>query len=625
MRKKSANQQTPKFYDIHFHAFNLSHAGLVAILNRLMLNQWLNLGDLAEGKILKIIFSSSLLLKGTGILILLLFLVIWLPDVFLGHLTRQSPLLSSLIKVLIFGILVLIPLVSGVFKPKRIINLLTLIDGNIGRQLRYLELDLVAMDPGNKDMVKRVKKNFKNKWEIEKIQQEWNGRKEHEKVFHVNRNAYKKMVLTPLMVDFEFNELQSLKNKIPYDLPPLKPVLYQLIDLVNGIIEYRRTTIFNLLEIRPFMALHTKNYNLGAVVKVSFDITKINVPKELKSKVFIPPKEWQDRFAGKSNGKDKYGIIALRQMNEKEVEKLIPRGKEFQQHKRVIMKQLNELFPDGCFPRENTIPKMLAKYFGDLEEYSKKNETCDLNPQWSTILLGDSTKDTGGVEPGVITLDRLSDIPEGFFSGIKVYPPLGFNPWPDENKEPVEAEKVKYLYKFCVEKNIPITTHCSNISWQVIERKKAEKYTNPKTWEKVLQQEEYKTLKLNFAHFGSQRKSLWFGRKSRSWEWLETILNLMLKYDHVYADFSYEVVFKNYCSKLFKRIKTFGDEHAQGQLNGAVNRLYDRILFGSDFLINLIEIDSYKKYLEIFRDAPFPPDVDREKFCAVNPVRFLFP
>jgi predicted TIM-barrel fold metal-dependent hydrolase len=621
MGQKSANQQTPKFYDIHCHAFNLSHAGLVAILNRFMLNQSLNIGDLAEGKILKMVFGSSLLFKGIGILVLLLFGVIWLPDVFPEH-----HLLSSLIKVIffilgIFILILLIRLILGMLKPKSIINLLTLIDGNIGRQLLFLELDLLAKDQGNEELVKRVKENFKNKWEIKKIQQEWNGRQEHEKVFHIHDKAYKKMVLTPLMMDFEFNELESLRNKIHYDLPPLKPVLHQLIDLVNGIIEYRRTTIFNLLEIRPFMALHTKNYDLGAVVKVPFDVTGIKVPKTLKAKVFIPPKEWQNRFDGKSNGKDKYGIIVIRKLSEKEVEELIPQGKAFQQHKDHIMEQLEELFPKGDFPVDNTVPKMLAKYFGDLEEYSKKNESHDLDPQWSKILMGEP----GDVERKLITINSLSDIPKGFFSGIKVYPPLGFNPWPDENKEPLEAEKVKYLYKFCVEKNIPITTHCSNIGWQVIERKKALAYTDPKTWERVLQQDEYKTLKLNFAHFGSQRKSWVFGRKSRSWEWLETIFDLMLKYDHVYSDFSYEGVFKDYCSKCCKRIKIFVDKNARGQFKRDINRIYDRILFGTDFLINLIELDSYKKYLEMFEEAPFPPDIDRKKFCEVNPERFLFP
>jgi predicted TIM-barrel fold metal-dependent hydrolase len=235
----------------------------------------------------------------------------------------------------------------------------------------------------------------------------------------------------------------------------------------------------------------------------------------------------------------------------------------------------------------------------------------------------DSAIDPWDVDPQSLAIQSLSHIPRGFFSGIKVYPPLGFNPWPDEKIEPIESEKVKYLYRFCIEKNIPITTHCSNIGWQVIDNQMTQAYTNPRIWEKVLQQDEFKKLKLNFAHFGSQRKSLWFGRKSRSWEWLDTILNLMLEYDQVYADFSYEGVFKNYTSKCCQRIKAFVHQNAKGRFNWAINRIYDRILFGSDFSINLIEIDSYKKYLEMFQEAPFPPGIDRLKFCTTNPRRFL--
>jgi hypothetical protein len=36
------------------------------------------------------------------------------------------------------------------------------------------------------------------------------------------------------------------------------------------------------------------------------------------------------------------------------------------------------------------------------------------------------------------------------FAGIKLYPPLGYDPWPAKNEE---REKVKLLYHKCLEKN----------------------------------------------------------------------------------------------------------------------------------------------------------------------------
>ena len=44
-----------RFYDIHMHVFNLSHAGLMAFINRFFLNNALDFNDLLKGKYLKIL------------------------------------------------------------------------------------------------------------------------------------------------------------------------------------------------------------------------------------------------------------------------------------------------------------------------------------------------------------------------------------------------------------------------------------------------------------------------------------------------------------------------------------------------------------------------------------------
>ncbi|NOY95752.1 MAG: hypothetical protein GXO81_05135 [Chlorobi bacterium] len=53
------------FFDVHMHAFNLSHAGLLAFINRAVLNSNLTLNDIYDKKILKIIvaFIKPKLLK----------------------------------------------------------------------------------------------------------------------------------------------------------------------------------------------------------------------------------------------------------------------------------------------------------------------------------------------------------------------------------------------------------------------------------------------------------------------------------------------------------------------------------------------------------------------------------
>ncbi len=53
---------------------------------------------------------------------------------------------------------------------------------------------------------------------------------------------------------------------------------------------------------------------------------------------------------------------------------------------------------------------------------------------------------------------EIESIGSNVFAGIKVYPPFGFDPWPDDE---YEKQKVEILYDCCIKNGIPITTHCS--------------------------------------------------------------------------------------------------------------------------------------------------------------------
>ena len=234
----------------------------------------------------------------------------------------------------------------------------------------------------------------------------------------------------------------------------------------------------------------------------------------------------------------------------------------------------------------NRIERMLDKYFGSYEGSRK-----DLN------------KNMGEFDGDIEHLGNNS------FAGIKVYPPLGFDPWPDDEGQ---LEKVKYLYNYCCEKEIPITAHGSGGGFVVVENKKDLKnYTSISRWEKVLS--EYPKLKLNLAHFPIREKLLWiFPKKKR----LREILDLVLKYDNVYVDFScraldddYYVALRDLINESSNRLKT---------------RLKNRILFGSDFAVNLMLIESYNKYIDIFSENTSFSDEEKKSFCCNNPERFLF-
>jgi len=199
----------------------------------------------------------------------------------------------------------------------------------------------------------------------------------------------------------------------------------------------------------------------------------------------------------------------------------------------------------------------------------------------------------------------IESLGSNFFAGIKVYPPIGYDPWPERDDE--QLAKVTSLYECCCAKKIPITAHCSEVGFN-LDKKNVKTYTSPFTWEKVLNQEAYRDLKLNLAHFGEQRNFLLMFHNHK---WQHKIVELIEKYPNVYTDFSYRAFHNNY----YKSLK---------EIIGNTDRLSKRILFGTDFMINLLEIDSYNKYLNNFRTTKYITSHEKELFCSTNPERFLF-
>jgi predicted TIM-barrel fold metal-dependent hydrolase len=205
----------------------------------------------------------------------------------------------------------------------------------------------------------------------------------------------------------------------------------------------------------------------------------------------------------------------------------------------------------------------------------------------------------------------IKSLKSNFFAGIKVYPLLGFDPWPEKNKE--QMERVIYLYDYCQRKGIPITTHCSDNGYRVIDPELALENCNPLKWEKVLK--EFPKLKLNLAHFGKRKKIFKSVLKCQRNLWLENVLRLIKNHENVYADFA-DIGVKDSFYKSLKELIDKQDEKDKLKLK-------EHILFGSDFFINLQSIDSYNVYLKKYSQCVLH-DVDKDKFCRINPQRFLF-
>lgn len=82
--------------------------------------------------------------------------------------------------------------------------------------------------------------------------------------------------------------------------------------------------------------------------------------------------------------------------------------------------------------------------------------------------------------------------------GIKLYPALGFQPYPDSRARDIYLE----FYSWCITKDIPLTVHCQPGAFDPDNLAGGDKNSSPLFWKKVLETDGMKTLRINFAHFG---------------------------------------------------------------------------------------------------------------------------
>jgi len=210
------------------------------------------------------------------------------------------------------------------------------------------------------------------------------------------------------------------------------------------------------------------------------------------------------------------------------------------------------------------------------------------------------------------------------FFGVKIYPSLGYLP-----SHPLLME----VFRICEEKNIPVTAHCSgatvhtgkktikNIpgvhqnsdgSWsdELITktfRKRSDYahfFNQPANWNPVLTA--FPRLKLNLAHFGGEDS--WEKYSSGNSEnWVNRIIDMMYRFDGLYADFSYTFYKREY-AKALKKLLIDNNEIAS------------RVLYGSDYYMVVTEghFRSLKtSFVSIMGDELM------KKIARENPMRFL--
>jgi predicted TIM-barrel fold metal-dependent hydrolase len=218
---------------------------------------------------------------------------------------------------------------------------------------------------------------------------------------------------------------------------------------------------------------------------------------------------------------------------------------------------------------------------------------------------------------------------ENIFCGVKLYTPNGYSP------TDIDLMKPDGLYAFCVEQDIPITAHNSFMGFAtplssvsiygdiyengvkpannpvklskvfskdwVLDR--ATKFNHPDIWEKVL--ETYPKLKLNLAHFGNGNA-----------EWQEKVYSMIgnPKYPNLHTDLSCWCYVKAHKKEI--GLQSFYDKYYKN----ASDYVKSKILYGSDFYLDLMKIDSLSDFLENFNIFP---DIEFKRIAYTNAKKFL--
>ncbi|MGI6433531.1 MAG: amidohydrolase family protein [Sphaerochaetaceae bacterium] len=208
-------------------------------------------------------------------------------------------------------------------------------------------------------------------------------------------------------------------------------------------------------------------------------------------------------------------------------------------------------------------------------------------------------------------------VADHIFKGVKLYPPLGTNPWPEDEDE---LKKMRFVYEFCLEHDLGIITHCDDQGFRAVSPKLAQQYTNPASWKPVFA--EYPLLRVDFAHYGRQYSPigksplhLLLDRPFTTDPWFVALMELIGTYEHIYADFS----FSGTRAEFYEQLHTYLNQLEDQQL---AEKIRHRSMFGSDFSVNLAKVESYSNYLRIFETSPFS-DEEIDLFASQNPMRFL--
>lgn len=166
------------------------------------------------------------------------------------------------------------------------------------------------------------------------------------------------------------------------------------------------------------------------------------------------------------------------------------------------------------------------------------------------------------------------------FLGVKLYPSLGYK---------ADSAKMRQVYQYCVDKSLPIITHCNQGGFYFRKMDIAE--AEPNAFSNILR--DYPALKICFAHFGGDDSLASADNLNALGDWTKQILDLIDNHPNAYTDISYHVSAMNGSDaevNYFRNIAELIDHPVYGR----------RILFGSDYQLVRMRVreENYRAYFE---------------------------
>lgn len=202
---------------------------------------------------------------------------------------------------------------------------------------------------------------------------------------------------------------------------------------------------------------------------------------------------------------------------------------------------------------------------------------------------------------------NFNNLKSGQLLGIKLYPSLGFNPYPHKDNE-----QTKYIefFKWCCENDIPITSHTQKSSYYIgLDKDSVDDFSTPANWEKMLAKNpSLSNLRINFAHFGGEDGvddmfddfigiNLHIDKDS----WTYKIIKMLKDYPNTYADISAY----NYSEEKYRKILAQVFEYDNNNRFGDSGyKLIDKLLWGSDIPM-VVSDKSYRKGFKNDKEAKY--------------------